>query len=87
MLGMGPQAPLWVSLAVADWMVKMSLALRADPLPAHHAKIDGTGCVKSFDNREICGSITSTATKSKGGDPVSREVLEKGVGTAWEVRT
>ncbi|MDE3079390.1 MAG: queuosine precursor transporter [Paracoccaceae bacterium] len=26
-LGFGPVAPLWVSLAVADWSVKMSLAL------------------------------------------------------------
>lgn len=29
LLGMGPEAPLWVSLAVADWMVKMALALLA----------------------------------------------------------
>jgi hypothetical protein len=29
MLGMGPLAPLWVSLAAADWMVKLSLALLA----------------------------------------------------------
>lgn len=29
LLGMGPMAPLWVSLAVADWMVKLSLALLA----------------------------------------------------------
>lgn len=29
MLGWGPEAPLWVSLAVADWMVKLSLALIA----------------------------------------------------------
>jgi hypothetical protein len=29
LLGLGPQAPLWVSLAVADWMVKLSLALVA----------------------------------------------------------
>ncbi len=28
-LGMGPMAPLWVSLAIADWMVKLSLALIA----------------------------------------------------------
>ena len=28
-LGMGPEAPLWVSLAVADWGVKLSLALLA----------------------------------------------------------
>jgi uncharacterized integral membrane protein (TIGR00697 family) len=28
-LGMGPEAPLWVSLAVADGMVKMALALIA----------------------------------------------------------
>lgn len=28
-LGMGPLAPLWVSLAAADWMVKLSLALLA----------------------------------------------------------
>ena len=28
-LGVGPEAPLWVSLAVADWMVKMVLALLA----------------------------------------------------------
>lgn len=29
LLGMGPATPLWVSLAVADWMVKLSLALIA----------------------------------------------------------
>ncbi len=28
-LGFGPAAPLWVSLAVADWAVKLSLALLA----------------------------------------------------------
>ncbi len=28
-LGVGPAAPLWVSLAVADWMVKLALALLA----------------------------------------------------------
>jgi len=29
LLGLGPVVPLWVSLAVADWMVKLSLALLA----------------------------------------------------------
>lgn len=29
LLGFGPMAPLWVSLAVADWLVKLSLALVA----------------------------------------------------------
>ncbi|MDW4498265.1 queuosine precursor transporter [Sulfitobacter sp. D35] len=29
LLGVGPVAPLWVSLAFADWMVKLSLALVA----------------------------------------------------------
>ncbi|WP_306114654.1 MULTISPECIES: queuosine precursor transporter [unclassified Roseovarius] len=29
LLGAGPAAPLWVSLAVADWMVKLALALIA----------------------------------------------------------
>ncbi|MCV2893532.1 queuosine precursor transporter [Lentibacter sp. XHP0401] len=29
LLGVGPQAPLWVSLAVADWCVKIGLALLA----------------------------------------------------------
>ncbi len=29
MLGWGPEAPLWVSLAVADWMVKLAIALMA----------------------------------------------------------
>ena len=29
MLGFGPEAPLWVSLAFADWLVKLSLALVA----------------------------------------------------------
>jgi len=29
LLGLGPVAPLWLSLAVADWGVKMSLALLA----------------------------------------------------------
>jgi len=29
LLGLGPDAPLWVSLAVADWGVKLALALAA----------------------------------------------------------
>ena len=29
LLGFGPETPLWVSLAVADWMVKLTLALLA----------------------------------------------------------
>lgn len=29
LLGVGPMAPLWVSLALADWLVKLSLALLA----------------------------------------------------------
>lgn len=29
MLGLGPLVPLWVSLAVADWLVKLALALAA----------------------------------------------------------
>ena len=29
LLGTGPEAPLWVSLALADWLVKLSLALVA----------------------------------------------------------
>ncbi|MFP4327772.1 MAG: queuosine precursor transporter [Paracoccaceae bacterium] len=29
LLGLGPVVPLWVSLAVADWLVKLSLALLA----------------------------------------------------------
>ena len=29
LLGMGPEAPLWVSLAIADWSVKLVLALIA----------------------------------------------------------
>ncbi|UWQ14594.1 queuosine precursor transporter [Aliiroseovarius sp. M344] len=29
LLGQGPDAPLWVSLAMADWMVKLALALIA----------------------------------------------------------
>ena len=28
-LGQGPEAPLWISLAIADWAVKLSLALIA----------------------------------------------------------
>ena len=29
LLGSGPELPLWVSLAVADWLVKLSIALTA----------------------------------------------------------
>lgn len=29
LLGQGPEAPLWVSLAVADWLLKLALALIA----------------------------------------------------------
>jgi queuosine precursor transporter len=29
LLGLGPEAPFWVSLAVGDWLVKLLLALVA----------------------------------------------------------
>jgi uncharacterized integral membrane protein (TIGR00697 family) len=29
LLGLGPMAPLWVSLAIADWLVKLAVALLA----------------------------------------------------------
>ena len=29
LLGLGPMVPLWVSLGMADWLVKLSLALIA----------------------------------------------------------
>ena len=42
-LGMGPMAPLWVSLAIADWMVKLSLALIAlIPFRLIVGRIEGT---------------------------------------------
>ena len=41
-LGLGPAAPLWVSLAIADWMVKLSLALIAlIPFRLIIGRIDG----------------------------------------------
>ena len=43
LLGAGPMAPLWVSLAVADWMVKLGLALVAlIPFRVIVAKVLGT---------------------------------------------
>ena len=43
LLGMGPMAPLWVSLAIADWMVKLSLALIAlIPFRLIVERIEGT---------------------------------------------
>ncbi|MCF6444714.1 queuosine precursor transporter [Nereida sp. MMG025] len=49
LLGMGPQAPLWVSLATADWMVKMSLALIAlVPFRVLVSKLDNDRMTKTF---------------------------------------
>lgn len=43
LLGSGPVAPLWVSLAVADWMVKLALALIAlIPFRLIVARVTGT---------------------------------------------
>jgi hypothetical protein len=37
--------------------------------------------VKTFDKHKICVTILISATILKGGDPVSRVILESGVGT------
>jgi hypothetical protein len=36
------------------------------------------------DPKNLCNDSLEF-NKCKGGDPVSRKVLERGVGTAWEV--
>jgi hypothetical protein len=38
-------------------------------------------CVKTFDKHKICVTLPLSATILKGGDPVSRVMLESGVGT------
>jgi uncharacterized integral membrane protein (TIGR00697 family) len=44
LLGAGPVVPLWVSLALADWMVKLSLALIAlIPFRVIVARFEGNG--------------------------------------------
>jgi uncharacterized integral membrane protein (TIGR00697 family) len=44
LLGFGPQVPLWVSLGVADWLVKLSLAMVAlVPFRVMVAKITARG--------------------------------------------
>ena len=82
LLGMGPAVPFWVSLAVADWCVKFAIAvLGLLPFRLIVAQKDRRDCVKPFDKHKICVTIPLSATILKGGDPVSRVILESGVGT------
>lgn len=47
LLGVGPVVPLWVSLALADWMVKLSLALVAlAPFRAIVQRLDPAGTAR-----------------------------------------
>lgn len=49
MLGFGPAVPLWVSLAIADWMVKLTLALIAlVPFRVLVQRIEGSETNKTF---------------------------------------
>jgi queuosine precursor transporter len=61
-----PLAPLWVSMAVADWMVKLALALLAlAPFRVTRPEIDATCRMISFDKHKICATIPLTATQRK----------------------
>ncbi len=46
LLGLGPMVPLWVSLAVADWSVKLALALVA-LIPFRVIVVEGNGAKNS----------------------------------------
>jgi uncharacterized integral membrane protein (TIGR00697 family) len=82
LLGIGPEAPFWVSLALGDWMVKLLLAVFAlMPFRLAIRQTCRTGSVNCFDKHKICVTLPLSATILKGGDPVSRVILERGVGT------
>ena len=67
---------------LADWCVKLALALVAlVALPLIIARNERKGCVKCFDKHKICVTLTLIGNHLKGGDPVSRVILERGVGT------
>ena len=50
-------------------------------IPSDCQKIERTDCVKEFDSHKICVTLPLSATHLKGGDPVSRVILERRVGT------
>ena len=60
LMTIGGLYPLWVSLAIADWMVKMTLALIAlIPFPDCYRQNFATLCIKHFDKPLICATILS----------------------------
>ena len=60
LLGQGPVSPLWVSLAVADWMVACTCINRFGAISP--SGDDRTRCVNSFDSYKICANLRSSAT-------------------------
>ena len=52
LLGAGPMAPLWVSLAVADWSVKLALALLAPKLRGSPVASASTVASRAGTNRQ-----------------------------------
>ena len=57
LLGIGPQVPLWVSLALADWCVKVAIAIIALPvglcyIPAYKAVLSNDRYLKYFKQFE-----------------------------------
>jgi hypothetical protein len=63
LLGLGPEAPFWVSLAVGDWLVKLLLAgVALLPFRLALAKDHSKGSVICFDKHKICVTLPLSAT-------------------------
>ncbi len=81
-LGAGPNSPL-VGFAGTGGLACQTGACFGGTcaVPPHSGADWRTGCVKPFDKHKICGRLTPIGNHLKGGDPVSRGILERGVGT------
>ena len=63
LLGFGPEVPLWVSLGLADFCVKVAVDLIAlMPFRTRNRKIRGARCVKPFDKAKIYVTLALSAT-------------------------
>ena len=81
LVGRGPVAPLWLSLALADFAVKLAIAVVRAGAVSRRAR-RGTRCAAEILHLRFAVALARSAQlqPAKGGDPMSSETLEREVG-------
>ena len=80
LLGRGPVAPLWMSLAIADFMVKLAhRAVRAGAISRRGGALPAAGLKIGLRFGRMLAP-SRQPQPAKGGDPMSSETLEREAG-------